>query len=429
MSRIPRLLLLPALVALVALPAAAADPGQLLKKGARVAVVGDSITEQKLYSKYIADYLYACMPQLDAHVVQFGWSGETAGGFAARVDNDLLPFKPDVVTLCYGMNDGGYQAYKPEIGRRYERPLAEVVGKLKAAGATVVVGSPGAVDQYFFRREKGETTSSFAKTYNDNLSHLRDVAKAVAGQNGMPFANVHDAMVATMLKAQDRFGPAYPVCGGDGVHPAPNGQLVMAYAFLKAMGLDGDLGTITVDPKGESTAGNGHTIIKSAGGTVEVESRRYPFAFTGGEKDPNGTRSIVPFLPFNEELNRLTLVVRNAPADRVKVTWGTESKVFPRAELEKGVNLAAAFARHPLAEPFARVDAKVADQQNLQTRMIKSAITNQRSFRAEVKDDPALAEAFATVRDRLWAAEAKKEAAVKAAVVPVRHTITVEAAE
>jgi len=420
---------LPALLALLAAApfAAAADPKAPLKPGVRVAVVGDSITEQRLYSKYIADYLYACVPDLHAHVVQFGWSGETAAGFAARVDNDLLPFKPDVVTLCYGMNDGGYRAYAPDIGQRYERPLAEIVKKLKAAGATVVVGSPGVVDQHFFNRNRpGQTTPA---VYNDNLGHLRDIAKTVAETNGMPFANVHDAMAAAMKQGQAKLGDRYPVGGADGVHPAPNGQLVMAYAFLKAMDLDGDLGTITIDPKGQSTAENGHTIISARDGRVEVESRRYPFCFTGGETDANGTRSILPFVPFNRELNRLTLVVKNAPADKVKVTWGAESKVFTRDELGKGVNLAAVFVKHPLAEAFARIDAKVADQQSFQTVMIKNEITNHRSLRGAAKEDPALADALAAVRERLWATEAKKDAAVKAAVTPVKHAITVEAAE
>jgi lysophospholipase L1-like esterase len=407
---------------------AADDKKAPLKEGVRVAVVGDSITEQKLYSKYIADYFYACNPQLDAHVVQFGWGGETAGGFAGRLDNDLMPFKPDVVTLCYGMNDGGYQAFKPDIGQRYETPLAQIVGKLKKAGATIVVGSPGVVDAYTFRRDPEGKASQQAVTYNDNLAHLRDIAKKVAEANGMPFADVHDAMMKSMTAAQEKLGPKYHVAGGDGVHPAPDGQLLMAYAFLKAMQLDGDLGTITIDPKGESSAKNGHKVVKAEGGTVEIESTRYPFCFTGSESDPGGTRSILPFVPFNDDLNRLTLVVKNAPADKVKVTWGPASKVFDRADLEKGVNLAAAFANHPLTAAFQKVDAAVGDQQNFQTFMIKGMITNHRFPAAFMKDDKELLDLLAQERDLLWDREGKKHSAAKAVVVPVKHTITITAA-
>ena len=77
----------------------------LLPPDARVAVIGDSITEQKIYSRYIETYLLACTGRSDIKVFQFGWSGERAGGFAARLENDLAVFNPNVATTCYGMND------------------------------------------------------------------------------------------------------------------------------------------------------------------------------------------------------------------------------------------------------------------------------------------------------------------------------------
>lgn len=407
---------------LLAVPAfAQAPPKAKLKDGVRVAIVGDSITEQKLYSKYIADYLYACYPHLNPQVAQFGWSGERATGFRDRFENDILPFKPDILTVCYGMNDGSYTAYTPQIGAAFEKPLAETVAKLKKAGVTVVVGSPGAVDFVAFKQRTS------AEVYNANLAKLRDISKETAAKNEFPFANVHDAMIDAMTKAQGKLGAKYHVCGGDGFHPDPNGQLVMAYAFLKALDVDGDLGTITVDFKGDSSAANGHKVLGGTGGTVEVESTRYPFSFDASPTATNSTRSITPFLPFNDDLNRLTLVVKNAPADKLKVTWGKESVSFTKAELEKGVNLAAAFADHPLAAPFKKVDQLVAKQQAVQTVIIKQHITNQRQLLQMFPGNANLAAALATVKSELWLADAANHAAVKAAVVPVKHTLKVEA--
>src|SRR3954471_11111620 len=130
---------------------AAAPRASILKKGQRVAIVGDSITEQKQYSKFIELYLTACLPELDLQCIQLGWGGETAGGFAGRMNNDLMPWKPDVVTTCYGMNDGGYRAYAEGIGKSYIGPMGDFVGRLKKAGATVVVGGPGVVDSKYFQ--------------------------------------------------------------------------------------------------------------------------------------------------------------------------------------------------------------------------------------------------------------------------------------
>ena len=104
----------------------AADSG--LQTGDFVAVVGDSITEQKQYSVFIEDYLLMCQPARDLRIAQFGWGGETAPGFAGRMDNDLLPFKPTAATTCFGMNDGGYSPMTPDKAQHYRDAQREIVG-------------------------------------------------------------------------------------------------------------------------------------------------------------------------------------------------------------------------------------------------------------------------------------------------------------
>src|SRR6266576_1343586 len=86
--------------------------GLILKEGDRLAICGDSITEQKMYSRIMEDYLTMCAPELKITVRQFGWSGEKAPGFLARMTNDCLRFKPTIATTCYGMNDHLYKPYE-----------------------------------------------------------------------------------------------------------------------------------------------------------------------------------------------------------------------------------------------------------------------------------------------------------------------------
>ena len=49
-----------------------------LRAGDIVAICGDSITEQSLYSAFIETYLLACQPVRDVRTHQFGLSGETS---------------------------------------------------------------------------------------------------------------------------------------------------------------------------------------------------------------------------------------------------------------------------------------------------------------------------------------------------------------
>jgi len=409
--------------ALVPLALAVADVSAaaalLLKKGDRVAVIGDSITEQKQYSRFIEDYLTVCTPDLDIWTIQLGWGGETAGGFANRMNQDLIPFKPNLVTTCYGMNDGGYRAYDDGIGQRYRDPMQKIVETLKKAGATVVVGSPGCVDVNTWRGP--------ADVYNANLARLRDIARETAEANGMPFANVHDVLMDAMKKAKAEYGEKYHVCGGDGVHPSGNGQLAMAYAFLKTLGLDGDIGTITLDMNGKPAATDGHKVLSGEGGKVELESTRYPFCLFGDAKSPDSPRSILPFLPFNQDLNRLTLVVKNAKADKVKVAWGNAEKTFTRQDLAKGINLAAEFLDNPFADAFRKVDGAVAQKQDYETFLIKECNRTLGGIANRLKDDDEIKAAVKTIQARLLARHDALAKTVREAVVPVKHTITVTA--
>ncbi|MEN6449919.1 MAG: SGNH/GDSL hydrolase family protein [Thermoguttaceae bacterium] len=393
-----------------------------LRPGDYVAVVGDSITEQRLYSMYIEDYLLMCKPTSGLRVTQFGWSGETAPGFAARMANDMLRFHPNVATTCFGMNDGAYSPMDPAKEQRYRDAQKSIVAQMKKAGVRlIVVGSPGCVDADTFAGHNPKA----AIMYNKTLSQLRDVAESVAAEEGVVFADVFDPMMDVMTKAKAKYGKDYHVAGADGVHPFPNGHLVMAYAFLKALGCDGDIGTIKVDlAANKAEASDGHKVLSFADGRMEIESEKYPFCFFGDPAKPNSTRGVLEFFPFNEDLNRFKLVVANLGAEKAKITWGKTTKEFTAAQLEKGVNLAAEFLDNPFAKPFRKVQEQVRRQQDMEVGLIKTLIHDLPGYKialpGEEKTLERLAEGLAE-RDR----EARDASA--AAVVPVKHRIRIEA--
>jgi len=412
-----------ALALFSAMPHTADAADLLLKKGDRVAIVGDSITEQKQYSKFMELYLLACVPQLELTMFQFGWGGERAPGFAGRMENDFVPWKPTVVTTCFGMNDGSYRPYQDSIGKVYEDGSRRIQTRCKELGARMVVGGPGAVDADTWRPAEPDADGY----YNDNLGKLSEIAAKLAAENGFVYAGLHPLMMKVMADAKTAFGHSYPVCGGDGVHPGANGHLVMAYAFLKAMGLDGEIGTFTVDMAGTATATEGHRIVSADKGTVTIESARYPFCFFGDEKSPNGTRSILPFLPFNRDLNRLTLKVKNLQSSSAELKWGNAAKTFSKAELESGVNLAEAFPENPFSQPFSQLERVVSDKQNRETRTIKGMITNFRSLEVDFKDDADFLKTIGQLRAKLMERSERDAAAARAAVKPVTHTLSIVA--
>lgn len=386
-----------------------------LKKGDQLAICGDSITEQKMYSRIMETYLTVCAPELDVTVRQFGWSGEKAPGFLARMTNDCLRFKPTIATTCYGMNDHEYRAYEDRIGRTYREKSTAIVEAFKANGTRVILGSAGCVGKRpAWVGDKNATPDDL----NLNLCQLRNIDIEIAQKEKVRFADVFWPMLVEGHLAQKKYGPDYAIAGKDGVHPGWAGHLVMAYAFLHAMGLKGDIGTFTVDLRSnKAKASEGHEVLGFNNGELQIKSHRYPFCIGDGDpaKDDN-IHSGATLVPFDQELNRFMLVVRHPAAKSYQVTWGDASKTFTADQLSKGINLAEEFPRNPFSDAFKKVDDAVAAKQNYETKQIKQI------FRSpEAKTD------MEGVAARTEQERAPLAAAIKTAFVPVTHTIKIVA--
>jgi lysophospholipase L1-like esterase len=394
------------------LPAPPKPPGQLLREGDRLAICGDSITEQKMYSRLIETYLTVCVPELKIEVRQFGWSGERAPGLLARLTNDVLRFGPTIATTCYGMNDHRYQASTDAIRLEYRQSSEAIIRAFKAHGARVVQGAPGTVGKvpHWVADASGTVTD-----LNLGLRELRNIDLTLAQQEQVMFADVFGTMLVAGFQAQQRHGTNYMITGKDGVHPDWAGQLVMAYAFLKALGLDGNLGTITLDPAaGVAHATVGHRVRAAAADRIELESVRYPFCATGPADQDSSIRSGMTLVPFQRELNRFVLRLTHPPAERYRVRWGDQSRVYPAAALAAGVNLAEDFEVNPFSAPFQRVDEAVARKQAYETRQIKELFHGPEG-RADMETTALLTE---QVRQPLVEA-------IRREFQPVRHTISI----
>src|SRR5579864_5477286 len=107
----------------------------LIHDGERVVFLGDSITEQRLYTTYIEAYALTRHPEWKLWFRNVGWGGDTSWLrqrshpdetklFAADeatqqqmvetavkrgLERDVLPLKPTFVTVNFGMNDHSYQ--------------------------------------------------------------------------------------------------------------------------------------------------------------------------------------------------------------------------------------------------------------------------------------------------------------------------------
>jgi hypothetical protein len=111
--------------------------------------------------------------------------------------------------------------------------------------------------------------------------------------------------------------------------------------------------------------------------------------------------------------------VTGTSSSRVEVRWGKWSKIFDAEELANGVNLSAEFLDNPFSGPFKAVESAVSKQQQYEAtgaRSIGRSLADGWRGRDSSWDETTLE----TVR--------KLEAAARAAVKPVRHTLTITSA-
>src|ERR1700680_2087081 len=88
-----------------------AQPDFYLKDGDRVVFYGDSITDQRLYTTFTESYALTRFPQMKIDFVAAGGGGARGAGggggpIDGRLQRDVLPYKPTVLTIMLGMNDG-----------------------------------------------------------------------------------------------------------------------------------------------------------------------------------------------------------------------------------------------------------------------------------------------------------------------------------
>src|SRR5450631_4738517 len=110
-----------------------ADEPFLLKDGDRVVFLGDSNTYAGKFITYLDAYLCTRFPDKRFELINLGLPSETVSGLSepahpyprpnihARVERALALANPDVVVICYGMNDGIYYPFSDERFKKYQQ--------------------------------------------------------------------------------------------------------------------------------------------------------------------------------------------------------------------------------------------------------------------------------------------------------------------
>ena len=325
------------------------------RPGEVVALVGDSITHGGHYHSYIWLYYMTRFPGMPITLLNCGVGGDEARSMLERWDWDVTRREPTYVTLTFGMNDTGYwDIYdKPEADSlsrvKIEASLAAFEGlqhKLDSlpAGTPVVMigGSP--------YDEASAMDVGILPGKNRAIQTLISAQEDAATKRGWGFVDFNAPMVEIARTAQAA-DSSYSFCPQDRIHPDKDGQMVMAYLFLKAQGLSGkvvaDIDLDAASRKIRLSENCQITNVRKKDGGISfdylAEALPYPCDSISehGWGNIHSQRDAMKLIPFEEEFNQERLRVRHLPSGQYRLIIDEEPIAeFSSRELSQGINMA-----------------------------------------------------------------------------------------
>jgi lysophospholipase L1-like esterase len=417
------------------LGAASAGSAQefFLKKGDVVVVMGDSITEQRLYSNYLELWCQTRFPFYNLVFRNVGIGGDRSTGGNGRFKRDVLTHKPTVLTVDFGMNDGNYNTkdFDEKAFTVYMKGLQGIADQAKAANIRVAWITPQPVEH-----NPGTPAEAYNKTLEKFSAGVGDIAK----KNDGLFADQFHPYWAVIDKAR-KAGEKGRITAGDAVHPGPPGQTLMAASILKALGFPKLVSTVevTLDPNsaGGKAKNCGITDVKATAAGVSFKRQDFALPFfppddPNPKANPNNQASrILKWAPLLTDMNEYSLKVTGLKPGNYNVTYnGKKVATHTDAELAKGVNLASAvLAAGPIADQVKDVVKAVTDKTNYYHGQVYSPLVLQRNiaknpdFKDVAKGD------IAKHRDSLIEERMKKmpelDAAIRKALEPRIHAVEI----
>ena len=110
-------------------------------------MIGDSITEQHLYSNYVEMWTVDALPGVEAHLPQRRHRRRhLAPAATAASSATCVRYKPTAMTVDFGMNDGGYSGFDEAGFKAYMEGLQGMADQAKAASIRVAWITPQPLD-------------------------------------------------------------------------------------------------------------------------------------------------------------------------------------------------------------------------------------------------------------------------------------------
>jgi lysophospholipase L1-like esterase len=220
--------------------------------GDHVVIYGDSITDQRLYSTFMEEYVLTRFPAWKVQWTQSGVGGDKVSGGAAgpidlRIQRDILPYKPNVVTIMLGMNDGYYRPSNDAIQKTYEDGYKSMVN-------TILQGAPG-VRLTLIGPSPYDDVTHPTMHYNEVMQQYSEFDRKEADTTHQSFVDFNAPVVDVLQKVETAHPDLASRLIPDRVHPGEGVHWVMAETILKAWHAPSLVSSVTMDAHAAKATG------------------------------------------------------------------------------------------------------------------------------------------------------------------------------
>jgi isoamyl acetate esterase len=208
-----------------------------LKKDDRIVFLGDSITaggsRPDGYITLIKNSINTVHQDLCIETINAGISGNKVPNLQTRLEKDVLAKKPTIVFIYIGINDVWHWKKDKDgvlVGGtptdKYESGLKEIIGKIKDAGARVILCTATVIG------EKNDGSNERDKM----LDEYCDISRKVASETKIELVDLRKAFL-DYLKTNNKENKTKGILTGDSVHLNLQGNKLVAEEMLKSLGV------------------------------------------------------------------------------------------------------------------------------------------------------------------------------------------------
>ena len=355
-----------------------------------VVFYGDSITDQRLYTTFVETFIVTRYPKLPVRFVHSGWGGDrVTGGGGGRIDSrlerDVLAYKPTVMTIMLGMNDGNYKPFDDATFQIFCDGYEHIIKFMKDAvpGLRITVIDPSPYDDV-------TRAPLFPDGYNSVLLKYGEYLRTLAQRNNLDFADLNTRLVKALQRANAKDPATALKILPDRVHPGASGHLLMAASLLEAWGATPAVTTVEIDAAAVKVKDALNTTVSGlqSGDALSWTQKDEALPMPVPRNDAAMTLAVESSdfrEKFNQEMLRVTGL--NAAAYSLTINGHSVGK-FTGEALAMGINLAEFDT--PMMQQAAQVHTltlKRAEVHNFRWRQVQLPLQTTLPVRVAAVDD------------------------------------------